>query len=192
MLLPAGVVDLPPTVPPFGSPAVCERPVALRTGLAAGVPFVARCILRGPEIPDQLTACFVLPVYEALLWRRPTNHVKESWIYREWPPYNFGYKGRQLDHSVTRRPLPSPTSALLLRVSADRIVAGGRVVLTALAIVAIGLTPAGAGRSQVVSLLLLAVYLAAALGQFAIVMRTLRPPAADRPRSLRSSCFSSS
>jgi signal transduction histidine kinase len=48
-------------------------------------------------------------------------------------------------------------------------------VLTSIAVVAIALTPSGAGRSQVVSLLLLAVYLAAALGQFAIAMRTLRP-----------------
>ena len=48
-------------------------------------------------------------------------------------------------------------------------------MLTSLAIVAIALTPSNGGRSEVVSLLLLAAYLAAALGQFAIVMRTLRP-----------------
>jgi signal transduction histidine kinase len=69
----------------------------------------------------------------------------------------------------------SPTSALLLRANVDRLVAGGRVVLAAIAMVAVALDPTLADRSRVFRLLLVALYLAWALGQLAIVVRTLRP-----------------
>lgn len=69
----------------------------------------------------------------------------------------------------------APTSALLLRANVDRLVAGGRVVLVAIAVVAVALDAADAWRTHVARLLLVALYLAWALAQLAIVMRTLRP-----------------
>jgi signal transduction histidine kinase len=70
---------------------------------------------------------------------------------------------------------PAPTSALLLRANVDRLVAGGRVVLVAIAVVAVALDSADAWRPHLARMLLVAFYLAWALGQLAIVMRTLRP-----------------
>jgi signal transduction histidine kinase len=69
----------------------------------------------------------------------------------------------------------APTSALLLRANVDRLVAGGRVVLVAIAIVAVALDSADSGRSRAGRLLLAAFFLAWTLGQLAIAMRTLRP-----------------
>ena len=71
-------------------------------------------------------------------------------------------------------PSPAPTSSLLLRANVDRLIAGGRVVLAAIAFVALALEPT-VDRWGLVTLLLIAFYLVAALAQLAIVIRSLRP-----------------
>jgi signal transduction histidine kinase len=62
-----------------------------------------------------------------------------------------------------------------LRANVDRLVAGGRVVLATISLVAIALDPVAIGRGRLVSLLVIALYLAGALAQLVLVMRTLRP-----------------
>ena len=69
-----------------------------------------------------------------------------------------------------------PTSALLLRAYVDRLVAGGRIVLAAISLVAVALDQTGASRWRVVSLIVIGTYLLGAIGQTAIVIRTLRSP----------------
>jgi signal transduction histidine kinase len=72
----------------------------------------------------------------------------------------------------------APTSSLLLRANVDRLVAGGRVVLTAVAFVAVATVGTLVDRWRVLGLLAIGIYLVAALAQFAIVMRTLHAPRA--------------
>src|SRR5689334_15667611 len=80
-----------------------------------------------------------------------------------------------LSHSVGRS---APTSALLLRANVDRLVAGGRVVLAAVAFVAVATVGALMDRWRVLGLVAIGAYVAVALAQFAIVMRTLHAPRA--------------
>jgi signal transduction histidine kinase len=91
------------------------------------------------------------------------------------------------------RPTPrsqAPTSSLLLRANVDRLVAGGRVVLATISLVAIAFDPVAVGRARVVSLLVIAFYLAGAIAQLALVMRTLRPrPALARIEFVGDSAF---
>ena len=72
----------------------------------------------------------------------------------------------------------TPTSALLLRANVERLVAGGRVVLATVAFVAIATVGALMDRWRVLGLLAIGAYVAVALAQFAIVMRTLHAPRA--------------
>ncbi|HEX8943695.1 MAG TPA: histidine kinase, partial [Gemmatimonadaceae bacterium] len=69
----------------------------------------------------------------------------------------------------------APTSALLLRANVDRLVAGGRVVLAAIAFVAMASDGAVLDRWHVLSLFAVGAYLFGAIAQLAIVMRTLHP-----------------
>lgn len=69
----------------------------------------------------------------------------------------------------------TPTSALLLRANVDRLIAGGRVVLATISLVAVALSPADVGHWRLASLLVVGVYLVAGLAQLGIVARTLQP-----------------
>lgn len=78
---------------------------------------------------------------------------------------------------IERVPRPHmPTSALLLRAYVGRLVAAGRIVLAAISLVAVALDQTAASRWRFTSLIVIGAYLLGAIGQTAIVIRTLRSP----------------
>jgi signal transduction histidine kinase len=78
---------------------------------------------------------------------------------------------------IERVPRPHmPTSALLLRAYVGRLIAAGRIVLAAISLVVVALDQTAASRWRFTSLIVIGAYLLGAIGQTAIVIRTLRSP----------------